>query len=75
MRIEFKKKIFSGKFEKNFVSENCEKFFSRFSQGGAIIEGGAIIVWIRVVRKTCKHTQLKNYEDSTEYIIFMPSII
>ena len=34
MRIEFEKKFFSGKFEKNIFSENCETFFSRFSQGG-----------------------------------------
>ena len=49
MKIEFEKKIFwkikkkcffSGKFEKKIFSENCKKFFGRFSQGEAIIVGG-----------------------------------
>ena len=37
MRIEFEKNCFFWKIWKKHFSENCEKLFSRFSQGGQLL--------------------------------------
>ena len=41
--VEFEKKFFSGKFEKNFFLKIVKNFLVDFRRGGAIIEGGQLL--------------------------------
>ena len=50
---KIKKNFFSGKFEKKIFSENCEKIFSRFLQGGGgqLLWGGNYTLKITVPKR------------------------